>query len=194
VHGHIADSVRDHEPGRGVGSFPTRRRSKRFTEPLAPGFRRPTVLGEEPARPPDDHWWSDSPALAWPTRSAGSRENPVAGYRGVALDWGGTVPPGGVALHLRYHAGGVRRQAAPAGPRVVCRMQRPATDEPRPPAGRCGAAAAPVSADLSLTCDVPAVDLSRTSRDGTDDGERSKGPVTCAVLTMPVRWASSAHL
>jgi hypothetical protein len=27
---------------------------------------------------------------------------------------------------------------------------------------------------LLLTCDVPAVDLSRTSQDGTDDGERSK--------------------
>src|ERR1039457_6091064 len=39
-------------------------------------------------------------------------------------------------------------------------------------------------ADLLLTCDVPAVDLSGTSWDGTDDGERSKRPVTCAVLTM----------
>src|ERR1700730_3751900 len=31
-------------------------------------------------------------------------------------------------------------------------------------------------ADLLLTCDVPAVDLSGTSWDGTDDGERSKSP------------------
>jgi hypothetical protein len=35
-----------------------------------------------------------------------------------------------------------------------------------------------VSADLTLTRDLPAVDLSCTSRVGTDDGERSKGPVT----------------
>ena len=121
-----------------------------------------------------------------------SRE-PLLLISGCRLGLGGTVPPGGVALHLRYHAGGVRRQGAAAGPRVVCRMQRPATDEPRPPADRCGAAAAPVSADLSLTCDVPAVDLSRTSRDGTADGERSKGPVTCAVLMAPASDGPVPH-
>ena len=50
------------------------------------------------------------------------------------------------------------------------------------PIGRC----APVSADLLLTWDVPAVDLSYTLRDGADNGERSKGPVTSAVLmTQP---------
>jgi hypothetical protein len=68
-------------------------------------------------------------------------------------------------------------------------------DRPRMNPGRqqTDAAAAPVSADLSLTCDVPAVDLSRISRDGTDDGERSKGPVTCAVLMTPVTDGPVPH-
>ena len=40
--------------------------------------------------------------------------------------------------------------------RLACRMQRPAMGEPAPRL----AVAAPVSADLLLTCDVPAMDLS----------------------------------
>jgi hypothetical protein len=95
--------------------------SSRLT--IAPGFRWPAVLGEESARSADDHWWSDSPAHAWPTRSADSRENPVADI-GVSPWAGRNGAASGVALYLRYHAGGVRRQAAPAGPRVVWRMQR----------------------------------------------------------------------
>src|ERR1017187_7142763 len=143
-YGHMADGIRP-EPAvhRTAGS-------RDFDDPLS--------SVKSPPGPPDDHWWSGGPAHAWPTRSAGSRENPVADI-GVSPWTGAELCRQAVwLLHLRYHAGGVRRQAAPAGPSVVCRMQRPATDEPRPPAGRCGAAAAPVSADLSLTCDVPAVD------------------------------------
>jgi len=39
------------------------------------------------------------------------------------------------------------------------------------------AVAAPVSADLLLNCEVPAMDPSDTSWDGTDDGQRSKDPL-----------------
>src|ERR1035441_10045784 len=48
-----------------LGSNPGRL-GQRFTEPLAPGFRWPAVLGEEPAMSPDDDWWSDSKASARP--------------------------------------------------------------------------------------------------------------------------------
>ena len=41
-------------------------------------FDDPLSSVKSPPGPPDDHWWSDGPAHAWPTRSAGSRENPVA--------------------------------------------------------------------------------------------------------------------
>jgi len=58
------------------------------------------------------------------------------------------------------------------------------------PASRC----APVSADLLLTWDVPAVDLSCTSRDGTDDAERSKRPVTCALLTTQPMHKGQFHV
>ena len=52
------------------------------------------------------------------------------------------------------------------GRRMGCRMQPPATDKP--------SWSALVSVGLLLTWDIPAVGLSCTSRDGTDDGERSK--------------------
>src|ERR1039457_1497819 len=55
VHGHIADSVRDHEPGRMVGSLWARKRRQRFTEPLAPGavIIRLLVTGLQVRRCPD---------------------------------------------------------------------------------------------------------------------------------------------
>jgi hypothetical protein len=59
-----------------------------------------------------------------------------------------------------------------------CRVQRPATGKPAFQAA--GARQFPL---VLLTWDVRALDLSRISRNGIDDGERSKGPVTCAVLT-----------
>src|ERR1035441_2069095 len=61
-----------------------------------------------------------------------------------------------------------RAAAAPAWP-VECSDR--ATGN-RLPVGR-----APVPADRLLTCDVPEVDLSCTSRDGLDDRERSKDPL-----------------
>ena len=64
--------------------------------------------------------------------SAGSRENP-ADIGGMALGWGGTVPPGAVARHLRYHAG---QQAAPASPTYGLLNVTTAMDE-LAPAGRC---------------------------------------------------------
>jgi hypothetical protein len=61
VHGHIAQASAIMNPA-GWSAWAdhtgARRRKKRFTGPLAPGFRWPTVLGEKPARPWDDHWWS----------------------------------------------------------------------------------------------------------------------------------------
>src|ERR1022692_418050 len=146
VHGHIADSVRDHEPGRVVGSLRARKRRQRFTEPLAAVISMTTVLGDEYARPP--RTITGGPTV-WPTHGP---RNPPAVTRTLLLISGCRLGLGrncavrrrGASFALP-HPGGVRRQAAPAGPRVVCRMQRPATDEPRPPAGRCGAAAAPVS-------------------------------------------------
>ena len=42
-----------------------------------PDGRWPTVLGEQPARPPDDHWWSDGLPHAWLTGPADSRVNPA---------------------------------------------------------------------------------------------------------------------
>ena len=37
----------------------------------------PAVLGEEPVRLAEDHWWIRSLAHAWPTGSTGSHENPA---------------------------------------------------------------------------------------------------------------------
>src|SRR5437868_13571137 len=87
VHGHIADSVHDHEPGR----WSARRQTQWFTGPLAPGFRWLAVLREEPVTSPEDHC---GPAV-WPTR--GPRD-PRAVARTPAdigvLPWTGrTVPP-----------------------------------------------------------------------------------------------------
>ena len=110
------------------------------------------VLGEEPARLQEDHWWIESLAHARPTGPrALTRTLLLSGYR-VGLTTPGSSP-------------------RLPGLRMGCRMQRPATDKPAVQL----AGAAPVSADLLLTWDVPAVDLSYTSRDGTDNGERSKG-------------------
>ena len=55
------------------------------------------VLGEEPVRLPEDHWWIGSLAHAWPTGFTGTHENPAD--IGVSL---GT-----------YHAG---QQPAPGWP------------------------------------------------------------------------------
>jgi hypothetical protein len=76
VHGHIADSVREHERGLAGAAGSARGQrpgSEGFTEPLAPGSDRPSVLGEEAASPLIDHW-STGRAHAWPTRSADRRE------------------------------------------------------------------------------------------------------------------------
>ena len=43
----------------------------------------PAVLGEEPARLPEDHWRIEGLAHAWPAGSPGSREN--AADIGVSL-------------------------------------------------------------------------------------------------------------
>src|ERR1039457_99099 len=105
-------------------------RSKRFPEPLAPGFRRPTVLGEEPARRPEDHWWSDVVAPAWLKESAGSRENPA--------DIGVAPWTGRNCVAWRRDALFALPRRAAGRARLACRMQRLATDEPAPswPASR----------------------------------------------------------
>src|ERR1039457_6338388 len=129
--------------GRGGGSG-------RVTEPPAPLFRWPAVLGEEPVRLAEDHWRVQGLAPAWPMGSPGSREN---------------------AADIGYRFGLTRRAAGRAC--LVCGWAAECNDQPRInllPAGRC----APVSAGLLLIWHVPAVDLSCPSRDGTDDGERSK--------------------
>ena len=87
-------------------------RSQRFTEPLAPGFRWPPVLGEEPARLPDDHWWAEGPGPTHGPRDFTSSRDNLA-------DTGAT---------LRTNRAG--QQPATAGLRMGGRMQRPATDKP----------------------------------------------------------------
>jgi len=63
---------------------------------------------------------------------------------------------------------------------------RPAEcNDPTPMTGPQLAGAAPVPVGPLLTGDVPAAGSSCTSRDGTNDGERSKRPVTCTVLMPP---------
>jgi hypothetical protein len=129
----------------------------------------PAVLGEEPSGSRKITGGS----RVWPTHGprdprALTRTLPISGYH-----FGLTTPGGSPRL---------------PGLRMGCRMQRPATDKP--------ASIWPVrrqfSADLLLTLDVPALDRSYTSRDGTDNGEWSRGPVTCSVLmTQPVSKASS---
>jgi hypothetical protein len=155
VHGHIADSVRDHGPGLVAhlgGSLVTGKRERAVHRTACSWISMPAVLGEEPSGSRKITGGS----RVWPTGSMGTHESPAD--IGVSL-W-------------TDHAG---RQPAPAWSAHGCRMQRPATDKP------ASSWSAPVSAGLLLTWDVPAVDLSCTSRDGTDDGERSKGPVTCAA-------------
>jgi hypothetical protein len=68
VHGHIADSVRDHEPGRVVGSLWARKRKQAVHRTACSGIStiRPTYGRRDPT---------------------GSRENPVADIGGVALGW-----------------------------------------------------------------------------------------------------------
>jgi hypothetical protein len=66
VHGHIADSVRDHGPGLVAhlgGSFGTGKRSERFTEPLAPGFRCPP----SPVNSPSGSRKITGGSTVWPT-------------------------------------------------------------------------------------------------------------------------------
>ena len=148
------------------------KRSQWFTEPLAPGFRCPAVLGEEPASPPDDHWWSAGLACAWPVRFAGCRESPVADLG--ASPWAGAgLCRQAVCRFAALHAGGVRRHAglpAARGLQDATTGQRWTSAASRPVRRSSSAS----SADLSLTCDVPAVDLPCTSRDGADYGARSK--------------------
>ena len=71
----------------------------------------PAVLGEEPVRLPEDHWWIES----LPTRGprdprALTRTLVISGYR-----FGLTTPGSSLRL-LGLHMG--------------CRMQRPATEKP----------------------------------------------------------------
>jgi hypothetical protein len=98
----------------------------------------------------------------------------TSGYR---FERGRTVPPGAMAFICATTLGSVRACLACA---------RPAERHDRTPmTGSQLAGAAPGPAAPLLTCDVPAVDFSCASRDSTDDGERSKRPVTCTVLTPP---------
>ena len=39
----------------------------------------PAVLGEEPVRLPEDHWWIEGLAHAWPTGSTGTHEVLISG-------------------------------------------------------------------------------------------------------------------
>jgi hypothetical protein len=122
--------------GRGSGSG-------RYTEPLVPGFRWPAVLGEEPVRFPEDHWWIDRLAHAWPTGSprdprAITRTLLISGYR-----FGLTTPGGSPRL---------------LGPHMGCRMQRSVRIN-RLPAGRCGVSFRRPPTDLGCTCGGPFIYL-----------------------------------
>ena len=80
VHGHIADSVRDHGPGLGAhlgGSTGTGKRKRAVHRTACSWISMPAVLDEEPVRLPEDHWWVESLAHAWPMGSTGTHENPA---------------------------------------------------------------------------------------------------------------------
>ena len=55
----------------------------------------PAVLGEEPVRLPEDHWWIGSLANGWPTGFTGTHEN--SADIGVSL---GLTTPGSSACLL----------------------------------------------------------------------------------------------
>jgi hypothetical protein len=119
---------------------------------------------------PEDHCRAGG--LARMVRGIPGPSREPSWYRGIAMDGGGTVPADAAVLHVGCHAG---QQAAPAWP------ARPAECNDRPWMNRLPVSLCRVSAGLLLTGDVPAVDLSCTSsctsRDGTNDGERSKDPL-----------------
>jgi hypothetical protein len=125
--------------------------SKRLTEPLARRSRWPAV----PSRPGERSLVGGRSGPRMAHRIRGQSREPCW-YRGIALDGFGTVPPGSVALHLRCDARTAGRQSWPAWPAQCggCPWVN------RLPASRCRGN----SADLLLTGDVPAVDLSGTSR------------------------------
>ena len=125
--------------------------SRRLTEQLAPRFRCPLSS----VKSPSDSRKIIGGSRVWPTR--GPRD-PRALTR-TLLIWGYRFG--------RTTAGGSPRLP---GLRMGCRMQRPATDKPAP-AGRYGASLRRPATDLGCTYGGP----SFTSRDGTDNGERSKG-------------------
>jgi hypothetical protein len=113
----------------------------------------------------EDHWWIESlPTRAPRDPRAVTRTLLILGYR-----FGPTTPGSRPLL---------------PGRRMGCRMQLSATDRP--------ASSWPVRHfRRPVTDHVPTVDLLCTSRDGTDDGERSKGTVTYAVpMTSRRRKAS----
>jgi hypothetical protein len=162
VHGHIADSVRDHEPGpvaHSGGSLGAGKRKRAI-----PRTALPLDFDGSPSsvKNPPGSGKITGGSRVWPTHDprdprAVARTMLISAYR-----FGLTTPGSRPIL---------------PGRRMGCRRQRPATDKP------ASSWPAPVSAGLLLTWDVPAVDLSCTSRDGTDGHDRPTGPVTYAVLT-----------
>jgi len=153
VHGHIAGSVRDHGPGPVAylgGWFGAGKRKRAIHRTVLPlDFDGPPSSVKNP---PGSRKITGG-SRVWPTHGqrdsrAVARTLLISGYR-FGLTTAGS-------------------RAILPGRRMGCRMQRPATDKP------ASSWSAPVSARLLLTWAVPAVDLSCTSRDGTDDGERSK--------------------
>ncbi len=174
VHGHIADSVRDHEPGPG-GRIALGEEAEEAVHRTAGStvLRWPAVLGEGPARP-GSSLVVDSLAHAQPAGSGGSRGDPA--------DLG--VSPWTVA-ELRCLAPwcfiALPRRAA--GP---CRPARawPAECSDRPRMNRL-----PARRWLPLTSDGPAMYLRWTCHVPRATAPmmaiRSKRPVTCVVLMTP---------
>jgi hypothetical protein len=128
VHGHMADSVRDHGPGLGAHLGGIARDGEAeadgFTEPLVPGFRCPPSSGKGPSGSRKITRGS----RVWPTGSTGSHENAADIGVSTWTDHAGVLP-------------GLRRG---------CRMQQSATDKP----ASSWPAHLPLT-DLGCTCGGP---------------------------------------
>ena len=149
VHGHIADSVRDHEPGRVGGSFRPRRRRQRFTEPLALPVAVAIRRGDGLGKGAGVSWarlaaWSqDPPEGAAPLLMAGRRPEPPLAARRRRPGWlVGDLARASRAHWVRMARSAVARdRSAPSRPVFGCLVM-----------------------DLTYTCDGPGVYLAGRRR------------------------------
>jgi hypothetical protein len=144
VHGHMADSVRDHEPGRVAGSLWRGSGGSGSPNRWLLDLDGPLSLSA-----PEDHWRAGG--LVRMVRGIGGPSREPCWYRGIAVDGAEPCRP----TPLRFmQAATPGQQAAPAWSAWPAECN----DQPwmnRLPVSRCRA----VSADLLPTCEVPAVDL-----------------------------------